>query len=45
VIAFPELRSHIILQAGEVIMDSDLMAYQTSCMVDNNDPGPKEIQP
>ena len=26
-------------------MDNDLMAYQTSCVVDNNDLGPKEIQP
>ena len=45
VIAFPELSSHIILQAGEVITGNDLMAYQTSCVVDNNDLGPKEIQP
>jgi hypothetical protein len=43
VIAFPELSSHIILLAGRVIDDNDLKAYQTSCVVDNNDPGPKRF--
>lgn len=45
VISFTEMSSHIILQAGRVIEDDDLKAYQTSCVVDNNDLGPKEIQP
>ena len=44
-ITFPELSSHIVLQSGEVIDDRDLKAYQTSCIVDNDDLGPKKIHP
>ncbi|MBT8119384.1 MAG: hypothetical protein KJN89_06660 [Gammaproteobacteria bacterium] len=45
VITFPESSSHIILQAGKVIKGKDLMAYQTNCVVDNFELGPKDIKP
>lgn len=44
-IIFPDLQSHIIIQNGKIIADSDLYAYKTSCLVDNRDLGPKTIQP
>ena len=43
-ITFPELQSHILIQYGGVIAESELNPYITSCIVDNRDLGPKTIQ-
>jgi len=44
-ITFPALQSHIIIQYGKIIARSELYPYETSCIVDNRDLGPKTIQP
>ena len=44
-ISIPQIQSHVIIQFGEIIRETDLKAYETSCIVDSQDLGPVSIQP
>lgn len=41
----PDLRSHVILQDGEVVNDRSLKLYKTSCIIDVFKLGPETYQP
>jgi len=43
-ISIPELYSHVILQDGEIIRESSLQRYKTSCIVTTYGLGPKTVQ-
>jgi len=43
-ISIPDLYSHVVLQDGEIIRESSLQRYKTSCIVTTYSLGPKTVE-